>query len=268
MGKLASDAAILSVTTVFVYFCAYSFEVGHAFRFGYPPEIIGPTLYSLEGPWTIGIFGYIFFFLQLNFTYWPHTGKWFVLFLILLIAFVILILTVPAFFPNWPYVVTIFIVGCSLVGSLAWKIFWSREMENARVPDDTHPSPHLRNIFTVYDFRSKLLPGTIAYNIVSKLGFDPLAVALLALIIVPFLFSYAGLVQSIAQKDFYTIALPGEKPELVVRMVGGNVISVPFNPQTSETDQVYRVRQISALGKEVFGRIRIDTQVHFFSRRP
>jgi hypothetical protein len=264
LGRFASDAAILSVATVFIYFCAYMFEVGHSFRFGYPPEIIGPTLYSFEGPWVLGILFYLFCFMQLNFIYWPHTGGWLALFVILAVVLTIALLTLTGFFPNWLPAIILFTSGAAFLGRFGFGKFWAKQLNKANEsPEEWHPSPQFRSIFTVYDASSQLVPGTIAHALVSKFGFDPLAFAFLLLIVIPCLAAYAGFIQGVGQTNFYAISSPGQSStELVVRMVGGNIISVPYHPQTSNYDQLYRVRQVSSLGSEVLSPVHIAGPVH------
>lgn len=205
-SRIASEAAVLSAITLYAYFCAYLFEAGHSIPFGYPAELIGPTLYSLQGGWPVIIVFYLFGFLQLNLQYWPGYGRWTAGFVVILALFIAAILTLSAFLPSWaPYIE----LGSAIIagGVNALHNRQLRRAKSGRGKDaGLSMSPEFSGIFTVFDARSSIPRGTIAHRLIAPRGFDPLAPMLLLGIIVPALAGLAGFTQ--AKRAIHVLRYP------------------------------------------------------------
>ena len=268
MREFMSEAFALALLTVLLYVYAYFFEVGYAARFLYPPELIGPTLSSFVGVWVLMLFVLLFGFLQLNLQYWPHQNRWKVGFIAALIVYVFAVLTAMAFSrTSWA---TTAVAFSSSAIAIAANAAYTRSVQKQRSAieenDATstttlHAAPDIRDTFTVYDRKSNIPQYSIAYALVKYFGRDPLSYFLLFLIVAPSMCLYAGFTQAYAAKGFYLLEGKDDfvAPELVIRIVNGIIVSVPFDPETKTYRRQFRVQQVSDIGDQRLSPLQIET---------
>lgn len=244
VSKVSSSAGatvLIPFLPALLYAYSYAFEVGFANAFGYPAGFVKVSLDLVLNMGTV-LFVYVGLFvtfLQLNLYYWPsgqtHVARllgFAILFFGLMIAIKILlpggvglatfVTPVAAFF------------GAKTMGKLGSDGLQGRASNANKLPN-------------VYDKRGEIPPHSLAHSLLTRLGFDPVLIGAVFLIVVPLLFAGFGYGEARSQTEFLYMEDSGVE-YVVLRVVGDNVIAARTGGSKSSYRQEFIVRPLGDVG--------------------
>ncbi len=120
--------------------------------------------------------------------------------------------------------------------------------------DSVNAPLNVTEIPMIYDARSQLSQGSIAYQLVMRLGFDPTLIFVLIVIAFPALFWCAGLADARSKEDFYIFSHNGTN-YWALRILDSNVIAAPFNESSTTYDKEFLVKPVTELPGMRFKRV-------------
>lgn len=176
-------ALIIPAVTALLYAYSFAFEAGYAAALGYPAGFVPIGLDLILNIGT-ALFVYVALFvgfLQLNLQYWPagqaHTSQ----LIGLAVAFFASMIALNIWFPG-KFPIALFLTPLTaLVGIRAM-----RRWEKTPIDQRTDKVPN------VYDARGVVPRESVAYALMKSLGFDPVLVAAVLLLVIPLLFAGFG----------------------------------------------------------------------------
>jgi hypothetical protein len=229
--SIASHSAVLlPIATVALYSYSFFFELGYATRFGYPQELIPISLRLILNIW-VYLFIYLGFsvlFFQLNLQYWPHRGRAKYTLIAVFLIWLGLLIGVNAIAPrylNWVLILSS--VFCFLGGYFRRRATRTQTDGADQKIRQAVTQNEFDAIPMIYDARSKIPKDSIAYRLVSALGFDPLLIFLLAMIVIPGMFWLAGFSEAVSRKSFYTFSRL-ETEYIALRIFDEKIIAASF----------------------------------------
>lgn len=244
-----ANAFLIPLATVALYCYSFSFEVGYADYFGYPRGLIPISIGLILNVWTL-LFVYLVLFvgfLQLNLSHWPDTPKTRYGFIVVLLGWFGLLIALKAFFPKYLYFGGLLTVIAAFMGlSLMRRAAAKRQRNCEGLLDEKRAPASVSEIPMIYDARSQVDPDSIAYQLVTRLGFDPALVFALVVIVFPALFWSAGLGEARSKQEFYVFSQSGTE-YLALRILDSNVIAAPFSESSNTYAKEFLVRPITEL---------------------
>lgn len=227
-----SLGVLLPLATIGLYAYSYIFELGYAFYFGYPVQLIAPSVYLIAN-FGVAVFFYAlmaFGFLQLNLQTWPMTPRHVFLLVVLLISFLFGLIALKAWNREALRYAYFLIPATAYLGGIAAHR-WQKE-GNKEVYD---------KVPMAYDARSNVPENSIASAIVRRLRFDPLLLSFLVVMVLPALFCAAGYADARSQTTFYEFT-DGGTSYISLQFTGESVIAARFDPTANHYYSEFVVR--------------------------
>lgn len=215
-----SLGVLLPLATIALYAYSYIFEIGHAFYFGYPVQLVPPSV-DLIANFGVALFFYgvmVFGFLQLNLQTWPKTRRHVFLLVVVFVCFLFALVALKSWYREALRYSYFLIPATAYVGIIAAHRWRKRDNK-----EDYDKVP------IAYDARSNVPEHSIAGAMVGRLGFDPLFLSLLVFIVLPALFWMVGYADAKSRTTFYEFTDSGSS-YVSLRFTGGAVIAARFEP--------------------------------------
>lgn len=189
--------AFVPIFSFFIYLYAYSFEIGYALQFEYPRDLISfnPSIISNFFAIHVLFILFLFGFLALNLQYWPFSQRYIVAIILGSVTFYLVFIIFWRFFPGWLSMAMLFSSGFALFGG---RVLFRRRSTSVE-PGSPDRLPN------IYDRRSEVHEGTIAYFFLHRMGFDPLLYIFIFFLLIPGVFCLNGYLE--AYKKMYSICL-------------------------------------------------------------
>ena len=182
-------------------------------------------------------------FLQLNLQFWPYRGKAkYTLLLIFLLWLIVLVFGVAK---GWRYIVG-FMVFLSCAVSILGHYFMRRagldplsaESGPTGSPQETRDLASFRDIPMIYDAHSKIPAGSIAYRMILSLGFDPILILVLVLLIFPAFFWALGFSQAMTKKTFFVFNRSGAE-YMALRIFDEQLVRLHWIGSNASTREIF-----------------------------
>jgi hypothetical protein len=136
-------------------------------------------------------------------------------------------------------------LSCSLNPLAA--LFGIRAAGKEKPGPESQPLRIRDKIPNVYDRGGEIPSGSLAFSLITRLGFDPILVASVLLLVVPLLFAGFGFGEARWERAFFFVELSGSE-YVVLRVAGGDAILAAANRSGSSYRQEFRVQPLSELG--------------------
>lgn len=231
------SAWLIPVATALLYAYSYSFEVGYAAAFGYPPSLVSISLDLALNFGTAAFFYAIFVlvFLQLNLQTWPGTRIHTAGLIFVLVLFFASLIACKIWLPDHLQLVYFLVPLTAYAGQLlSYKLLKGEGSSADRLPN-------------AYDHGGRIPAHSVAYALVRRFGFDPLLLALLIAIVLPALFAGAGYAEGRTHADFLLFEESGQN-FLILRIGGGSIIAAEYNESETGFRPAFVVRAVEGVG--------------------
>ena len=99
----------------------------------------------------------------------------------------------------------------------------------------------------IYDAHSKIPAGSIAYRMILSLGFDPILILVLVLLIFPAFFWALGFSQAMTKKTFFVFNRSGAE-YMALRIFDEQLVATPLDRKQCEHSGDFLVLKIDDVG--------------------
>ena len=114
-------------------------------------------------------------------------------------------------------------------------------------PQETRGLASFRDIPMIYDAHSKIPAGSIAYRMILSLGFDPILILVLVLLIFPAFFWALGFSQAMTKKTFFVFNRSGAE-YMALRIFDEQLVATPLDRKQCEHSGDFLVLKIDDVG--------------------